>query len=118
MVNLKTFDNYGCYRGRVSVLTDGETASASEIFASALRDHLHAPIYGAATAGDVVMAVWYSVPLLPSNYSMSVPTAIYKTTRQEVLERKGLWPDHELYYVEDEALRGQDSWILWVLRHH
>jgi C-terminal processing protease CtpA/Prc len=117
IVDLQTFDDYGCYGGQVVLLTDGETASTSEIFASALHELRKVPIYGAATAGDVVMAIWYSLPLFPSNYSMSVPTAIYKTTQREVLEGQGLWPDQELYYVEDEALRGQDSWILWVLRN-
>lgn len=109
---LKTFRGYGCYQGYVTVLADSQTASVAEIFVAGMRLRPKTRLLGSATAGDVALGVWYALPYLPSGFSISVPEAIFKTADGEILEGQGIWPDRALYYIEQDALKGQDTWIL------
>lgn len=111
-VPLRTFDNYGCYRGRVTVLINGSSASVSEIFAHAMLARQQTRVWGRPSAGDVLIGTWYFLPIFGPGYSLSIPEAVYLTTNQESLEGGGVWPQESLDYKIDEALAGQDSWIL------
>lgn len=111
-VPLKTFPTYGCFRGPVVVLVDGATASVSEIFAHAMMSRPLTRVLGRPTAGDVVLATWYNLPLLGPGYSLSIPEALYLTVNGESLEGGGVWPHAELNYVLAELLAGKDSWLL------
>lgn len=108
---LKTFPNYGCFKGKVTVLMDQSTASAAEIFSQAFLERDQARVWGAPTMGDVVLAVWYEIPQLGEGYSLSIPEAIYLSPSGESLERRGVWPERELYYMIEDALAGRDSWL-------
>lgn len=110
-VPLKPFISYGCYQGEVKILVNRRTSSVSEIFASALREAQDAEIIGEQTAGDVVVAIWYSIPHFGPGYTISIPEAIYETSTGESLEGKGLEVDTPAFYKLTDALKGQDSWI-------
>lgn len=110
-LGLVTFGDYGCYTGRVTVLVTSETSSVSEIFANSFLTRSNARVWGQPTAGDVVLAVWYDLPLLGSGFSVSIPEAVYLTPDKEELERKGVWPQRELYYDLKMSLEGKDSWV-------
>lgn len=111
-VPLKSFENYGCYRGLVTVLTNSGTASVSEIFAHAMIDRPQSRVWGRPSAGDVLIATWYFLPALGPGYSLSIPEAVYLTNKGESLEGGGVWPQQSLEYVLSEALQGKDSWLL------
>jgi C-terminal processing protease CtpA/Prc len=110
-IRLKTFSNYGCYSQPITVLIDSNTASVSEIFAQAMRFRPNTRLWGQPTSGDVVLAVWYDLPLFGRGYSISIPEAVYLTENHESLEGQGVYPEQELYYDLPTALRGEDSWI-------
>lgn len=110
-IRLKTFRRYGCFQKSLTVLVNADTASVSEIFAEALRTRERTRVWGLPTAGDVVLAVWYDLPLLGRGFSISIPEAVYLNPEGEELEGKGIWPEKELYYNLDEALAGQDNWL-------
>lgn len=109
VVNLQTFSDYGCYRGQVVVLVDRQTGSVAEIFADALRDK--AQVKGEPTAGDVLMATWYSLRVLGAGYTLSIPEINYVNNAGEALEGHGVWPKHSLEYLLEDALNGRDSWL-------
>lgn len=114
-VKLKTFGHdYGCYNGHVTVLIDSATSSVSEIFAKAIEDlpPSRARVWGWTSAGQVVMARWFSIGSLGGgDYAMSIPIAGFKTTSGQEIERVGVTPQRELSYKLESALGGRDSWI-------
>lgn len=75
---------------RVAVLTNHDSASASEILAGALRDYGIGTIIGATTYGKgSVQAV---IPLR-SGGALKITTARYFTPKDEVIDGLGLQPD-------------------------
>jgi C-terminal processing protease CtpA/Prc len=114
-IPLKTFSTYGCFNGPAVVLVDNGTSSVSEIFAHAMMSRPRTKVIGRPTAGDVVLATWYSLTMLGPGYSLSIPEALYLTTSGESLEGSGVWPHRELDYELADALAGKDSWILRAL---
>lgn len=117
-IGLKTFAGYGCFKQPVIVLTDAGTASVSEIFAAAIRMRPKSQVWGAATRGDVVLAIWYDIPFFAKGYSLSIPEAQVLTYKGEMLEGKGIWPDRDLYYTIEDATKGQDTWLLKAYLHN
>jgi len=115
-VGLVTFADYGCYRGRVTVLISDETASTAEIFADSFLHRSGSRVWGLPSAGDVVLAVWYSLPSLGPGYSVSIPEAVYVSRQGRELEGKGVWPQRELQYDLKQAFEGRDSWVTEAIR--
>ncbi|MGE0764109.1 MAG: S41 family peptidase [Bdellovibrionales bacterium] len=111
-VPLNTFVGYGCLKMPVTVLIDGGTASVSEILAQAMLVRPQTRVWGRASAGDVLLATWYGLPLLGYGYSLSIPEALYLTLSGDSLEGAGVWPQQELNYDLKEALAGKDSWLV------
>jgi C-terminal processing protease CtpA/Prc len=111
-LKLNTFPDYGCFRGHVTVLVDAGTSSTAEIFAEAFLHSLRFRVWGLPTAGQVVMAEWFPVPVLGSyDFSLSIPIAGYQTKGGEAIEGAGVSPQQYLRYDLTIALRGEDSWI-------
>lgn len=109
---LKTFPDYGCYKGSVIVLTDDGTSSVSEIFTHALLKQPRSRVWGAPTAGQVVMARWFALGSLGGgDYAISIPIAGYRAADGAALESEGIIPQRELRYDLEKALRGEDSWL-------
>ncbi|MEZ4872998.1 MAG: S41 family peptidase [Bdellovibrionales bacterium] len=110
-VMLITYEGYGCFKGKLSVLVDENTGSSAEIFAQAMKEK-GVRVWGERTKGEVVMSVWYDISyILGKGYSISVPEATYSTVRNNDLEAYGVIPDRELYYQLQYELHGKDSWI-------
>ncbi len=78
------------FSGPLAVLVDGDTASASEIVAGALRDTHRATIVGAKTFGKGVVQ---SIFPLPDGAALKVTTARYFTPSGRDIDRIGLTPD-------------------------
>lgn len=108
---LRTFENYGCFTGQVTVLINSDTSSVAEIFAHSFLSAPRSRVWGQPTSGDVVLAVWYDLPALGPGYSLSIPEAVYLTPNAEELERRGVSPEREIFYDLKEARRGLDTFI-------
>ncbi len=117
-IQLKTFTaddgqkRLPCFRGDAVVLIDNGTSSVSEIFAKAMIERPRTRVWGWPTAGQVVMARWFSIGSLGGgDYAMSIPVAGYRAQDGDELEHHGVRPSRELHYELEAALRGEDSWI-------
>ncbi len=88
----------------MAVLTSGNTASAAEIFAGAIRDFHYGTLIGTKTFGKGIVQT--TIPL-PDGSAIKVTTARYYTPSGECINEKGIEPDIELEYqflgMEDQA---------------
>ena len=78
------------YHGKIVVLVDHNTASASEIIAAALKEHLGATIVGTRTMGAVLASVGER---LPYGFRLQYPIEDYVTYKGVRLEGVGIIPD-------------------------
>jgi carboxyl-terminal processing protease len=90
------------FAGKVAVLINRGSASASEIFAAALRENLGAPIVGGRSAGAVLASVYRR---LPHGYEIQYPISDYVTKDGLRLEKNPIVPDVE---VSEPAADGKD----------
>jgi carboxyl-terminal processing protease len=79
------------YGGQIAVLVNGASASASEIFAAAMRELREAPLVGHPTAGAVLLSTYVR---MDGGFEMKVPTSDYVTTKGQRLEDSPLRPDY------------------------
>jgi C-terminal processing protease CtpA/Prc len=110
-VVLKSFSEYGCYRGKIALLVDSDTSSVAEIFAHVLKKELGVPILGHPTAGAVLVALRDEVKMLGPDYYLNMPILTYLDDEGFALEGEGLWPDYQLQYDLESFRRGRDNWI-------
>lgn len=93
------------FKGKVAVLTNRGSASASEICAAALREVAGAPVVGTRTAGAVLASVYGR---LPHGFELQYPVTDYVTAKGIRLEGNPLMPDIEVTTPvspeKDEAL--------------
>jgi carboxyl-terminal processing protease len=111
LVRLLTFDDYDCLVAAVVVLVDSGSASTAEMVAQALKDYIGAKIFGTASAGQLLVGVWYPVPELAEGVKISIPEAVYQTRRGHKIEGPGVQVDKVLYYHLEELQNGEDSWL-------
>lgn len=111
-VGLETYSSYGCLPQPVTVLIGAGTQSVAEIFAYAMSLRGKTRVWGNRSAGEVVLAVWYTLPHVGEGFSLSIPEAVFKTLDQKELEGVGVVPSRYLEYDLHEARQGLDSWIL------
>ncbi len=83
-------DREARFEGRVAVLIDGGSASASECTASALRELRRAPLVGTRSAGALLVSRFLP---LPGGFAMQAPVMDYITVRGFRPEGVGLAPD-------------------------
>jgi len=81
------------FEGKIAVLINRGSASASEIAAAALRDCADARIIGSPTAGAVLVSTFVK---LPGNFAMQVPLSEYVTIKGQRLEGNPVKPDVEV----------------------
>ncbi len=89
------------FAGKIAVLINRSSASASEICAAALREHKKAPLIGGRSAGAVLVS---RILPLPHGFEMKVPTADFYTSTLERLEGNPLKPDAEMSVLDADAL--------------
>jgi len=78
------------YPGKLAVLVNRGSASASEIVAWALRENLDTPIVGSKTAGAVLASVFRR---LDNGYEIQYPVSDYVTKNGVRLEKNPMLPD-------------------------
>lgn len=88
-----------CYKGKIVVLVDGGSASASEIIAGAIRDNDRGEIVGTQTYGKGLVQTMY--PLSLGDGYVKLTVARYFTPDGEDINEKGITPDHIVEPSED-----------------
>lgn len=89
------------FKGKVAVLINRGSASASEIFAMGLRETIGSPIIGGKSAGAVLASVFGR---LPHGFQIQYPVQDYVTIKGVRLEKNPIVPD-----VEVTAGPGEDG---------
>ncbi len=89
----------------MAVLTNGQTASSAEYFASALRDSANAILVGEKTYGKGIMQTTFS---LGDGSAIKLTTAKIYTASGYEFHLKGLKPDVSASYTEEQA----KNWFL------
>jgi carboxyl-terminal processing protease len=87
------------FKGKVAVLINRGSASASEICSAALRELGGAILVGTQTAGAVLASVYGR---LPQGFQLQYPTSDYVTIKGTRLEKNPLKPDYEVTAREPE----------------
>ena len=87
------------------ILVNGGSASASEIMAGALRDHLGVKLIGEKTFGKGSVQELFR---LKDDSSLKVTVANWVTPNGTVIDKKGLDPDIEVKFTEKDAELGRD----------
>ena len=90
----------------LSVLVDGASASASEIFAGAVQDHEVGTIIGTTTYGKGVVQNIFD---LRDGTSLKLTISEYFTPDGRNIDGKGIEPDVEVKYVYNEKNPEQDN---------
>ena len=85
-------DDGPLYKGSVAVLVNRGSASASEIFASAMHDVVGADVVGTRSAGAVLVSLFRPVG---HGFSLQYPTSDYVTVRDRRLEANPIVPTVE-----------------------
>ncbi len=88
------------FKGKVAVLINRGSASASEICAAALSEHKKAPLIGIRSAGAVLVS---RIIKLPEDLEMKVPISDFYTSKLRRLEGNPLLPDVEAPTRDTEA---------------
>lgn len=81
------------FTGRIAVLINRGSASASEITALSLQEGVSAKIIGTRTAGAVLASVYAR---LPEGFSLQYPISDFVSTKGRRLEKNPLLPDVEV----------------------
>ncbi len=94
------------FAGRVAVLTDGVSASTSEVFAGGLQAVERAKVFGQTTAG---MALPAAMDRLPNGDVLLHAIADYHTSKGDRLEKTGVIPDVPVPLTREDLLDGVDA---------
>jgi carboxyl-terminal processing protease len=86
----------------LAVLVDGNSASASEVVAGALKDHGRAQIIGEPTYGKSLVQ---EIVQLPSGAALKLTIARYLTPAGVDISRNGVQPDIRSQHALDAAIR-------------
>lgn len=89
------------FTGKVAVLINRGSGSASEICAAALHEIVSAPLVGTKSAGAVLTSTYER---LPEGFQMQYPVSDYITIKGRRLEANPLVPTHEV-----TGVRGDDG---------
>lgn len=88
------------------VLVNGNSASASEIFAGAIKDRRAGTLVGSKTFGKGIVQ---SVIPLKDGSIIKMTTAEYLTPNKISIHKKGIEPDIEIYNLDDKDLQLQKA---------
>lgn len=81
------------FKGKVAVLVNRGSASASEIFATGMREVLGCPIVGVKSAGAVLASIFGR---LPQGFQIQYPVSDYVSIKGVRLEKNPIVPDVEV----------------------
>jgi len=88
------------------VLINQNSASAAEITAGAIQDHLRASLVGTTTYGKGSVQNW--IPLLGDNGAIRISVARWLTPNGRQINKNGLLPNFFVEITNDDVKRGKD----------
>ena len=94
------------FKGRLVLLVDGQSMSASEMFAAGLQSNRRAVVVGEKTGGQSLPAIWTK---LPTDAVMMYPISDFHTLAGKSLEGVGLIPDYTVNRDRKTLLNGVDA---------
>ena len=103
--NFVFFPQANAYLGPVVIITDGASASTSEIFAGGMQELGRAAVVGERTAGAALPSVFFK---LPTGAIFQYAIADFKTPRGALIEGRGVAPDVEVKLTRNSLLEGRD----------
>ena len=106
--NEETYDCDGKHEFQkpLAVLANGYSASASEIFAGAVKDYGIGTLVGTTTYGKGIVQELFS---FEDDTMIKITTAEYFTPSGENIHKKGIQPDVEVEYTYDAANPTSDN---------
>jgi carboxyl-terminal processing protease len=93
------------FEGKIVILTDSATGSASELFAAGMQGIKRAKIVGETTAGAVLPSL---IEKLPDGSTLLYAISDYKSPDDILIEGRGVTPDIEIKLTRQSLLRGLD----------
>ncbi len=112
-VALRTDSTVSALHGPLVVLTDGDSASSSELVASAVRDLKLGKVVGSRTGGELAGAYFYSL----SDASALEITAFHVLgAKGEKVDKVGVAPDQQVTVTAAELSAGDDPVVDQAVR--
>jgi carboxyl-terminal processing protease len=105
-LNFAVYPRTNPYLGPVVILTDGSSASTSEIFAAGMQEVGRAVVVGDRTVGAALPSVFQK---LPTGALFQYAIADFKTPRGTLIEGRGVAPDVEVKLTRRSLLDGRDA---------
>ena len=100
------FPQVNAFLGPVVIMTDGGSASTSEIFAGGMQEIGRAVIVGERTAGAALPSIFFK---LPTGAIFQYAIGDFKTPKGTVIEGRGVAPDIEVKHTRRSLLEGRDA---------
>ncbi len=113
-INIWSADENSLYSAPIVVLIDKNSASASEIFAGAMKDNKRAKLVGGATFGKGLVQKIYS---LPNRTGINLTVAKYLTPSNEQIDKIGIKPDFEVLFTKEDLIEGKDTQLEFALSY-
>jgi carboxyl-terminal processing protease len=101
------------FEGKVVIVTDSSTGSASELFAAGMQSIKRARIVGETTAGAVLPSL---IEKMPDGSTLLYAVSDYKSPDNILIEGRGVIPDVEAKLTRQSLLREQDLQIEAAIR--
>lgn len=106
--NFAVYPQENPYLGQVIILTDGESASTSEVFAAGLQEIGRAKVIGNTTAGAVLPSIFEK---LPTGAIFQYAVSDYKSPNKILIEGRGVKPNTEVKLTRQSLLEGRDIFV-------
>ena len=94
------------YAGKVVIITDGGSASTSEVFAAGMQETERAKIVGERSAGQILLSLFDT---LPTGAIFQYAISDYKSPKNILIEGRGVIPDVEVVTTRQTLLEGRDA---------
>lgn len=107
------------FDGKIYVLINGSSFSASSIIASKLKGDQRAFLVGEETGGtnDGTVAGRYSTEKLPySKLKLPIGLMLVQPNIEFTETKKGVLPDHEIIHTLQEVLQKKDIQLEWIMK--
>jgi len=103
--NFAVFPQANAYLGPVVILTDGSSASTSEIFAAGMQELGRAVVVGERTLGAALPSLFQK---LPTGALFQFAIGDFRTPKGTLIEGQGVTPDTEVKLTRRALLEGRD----------
>jgi Periplasmic protease len=94
------------FKGKLAILTDSQSYSAAEMFASGLQENKRAVVVGDRTSGSALPSM---TQVLPTGAVFLFPVANFQTPNGNFLEGRGVLPDIKVSLDRKSLLAGKDA---------